>query len=222
MPKAPGGCRTPPPRCRRGCSATSAARRSPTSAPRPAARPRSSRSRRAASPRSTAPSAGSTRLRREPRAARPRGRDRRGRCHANGRPDRSTPCCSMRPARRPAPSAAIPTSPGSSAKPTSRRSPPCSAGCSTRAVELVKPGGTLVYCTCSLEPEEGEAQRRRACWRAIRALRRRPIAAGRGRRPRRTRRRRRRPAHAALPSGLMPTRDWPGSTASSPPGWSAC
>ena len=25
-----------------------------------------------------------------------------------------------------------------------------------RAVALVKPGGTLVYCTCSLEPEEGE------------------------------------------------------------------
>lgn len=25
-----------------------------------------------------------------------------------------------------------------------------------RAVELTKPGGTLVYCTCSLEPEEGE------------------------------------------------------------------
>jgi 16S rRNA (cytosine967-C5)-methyltransferase len=27
-----------------------------------------------------------------------------------------------------------------------------------RAVALLKPGGTLVYCTCSLEPEEGEAQ----------------------------------------------------------------
>jgi 16S rRNA (cytosine967-C5)-methyltransferase len=26
-----------------------------------------------------------------------------------------------------------------------------------RAVALTKPGGTLVYCTCSLEPEEGEA-----------------------------------------------------------------
>jgi len=25
-----------------------------------------------------------------------------------------------------------------------------------RAVSLIKPGGTLVYCTCSLEPEEGE------------------------------------------------------------------
>ena len=27
-----------------------------------------------------------------------------------------------------------------------------------RAVELTRPGGTLVYCTCSLEPEEGEMQ----------------------------------------------------------------
>ncbi len=27
-----------------------------------------------------------------------------------------------------------------------------------KAAQLVKPGGTLVYCTCSLEPEEGEAQ----------------------------------------------------------------
>src|SRR5205085_12196765 len=26
-----------------------------------------------------------------------------------------------------------------------------------KAVALLKPGGTLVYCTCSLEPEEGEA-----------------------------------------------------------------
>src|SRR5262249_46009885 len=25
-----------------------------------------------------------------------------------------------------------------------------------KAVELVKPGGTIVYCTCSLEPEENE------------------------------------------------------------------
>ncbi len=27
-----------------------------------------------------------------------------------------------------------------------------------RAVDLVKPGGLVVYCTCSLQPEEGEAQ----------------------------------------------------------------
>ena len=28
----------------------------------------------------------------------------------------------------------------------------------TRAAALLKPGGRLVYCTCSLEPEEGAAQ----------------------------------------------------------------
>ena len=27
-----------------------------------------------------------------------------------------------------------------------------------QAVELTRPGGTIVYCTCSIEPEEGEAQ----------------------------------------------------------------
>ena len=26
------------------------------------------------------------------------------------------------------------------------------------ALELLKPGGHLIYCTCSLEPEEGEQQ----------------------------------------------------------------
>ena len=25
-----------------------------------------------------------------------------------------------------------------------------------KAVSLIKPGGTVIYCTCSLEPEEGE------------------------------------------------------------------
>jgi 16S rRNA (cytosine967-C5)-methyltransferase len=31
-----------------------------------------------------------------------------------------------------------------------------------KAVAFLKPGGTLVYCTCSLEPEEGETQFERA------------------------------------------------------------
>ena len=49
----------------------------------------------------------------------------------NGRAVRSTPCCSTRRAPRPAPSAAIPTCPGSRAKPTSPRWPRCSSACST-------------------------------------------------------------------------------------------
>jgi 16S rRNA (cytosine967-C5)-methyltransferase len=43
-----------------------------------------------------------------------------------------------------------------------------------KAVALLKPGGTLVYCTCSLEPEEGEEQLARALHRHPLQLR--PIA----------------------------------------------
>jgi len=32
------------------------------------------------------------------------------------------------------------------------------AGMIDHAIDLLKPGGKLVYCTCSLEPEEGELQ----------------------------------------------------------------
>jgi 16S rRNA (cytosine967-C5)-methyltransferase len=45
-----------------------------------------------------------------------------------------------------------------------------------RAAELTKPGGILVYCTCSLEPEENEQQVAALLARNS-ALRRRPIAA---------------------------------------------
>jgi 16S rRNA (cytosine967-C5)-methyltransferase len=44
-----------------------------------------------------------------------------------------------------------------------------------RAVTLLKPGGTLIYCTCSLEPEEGLGQIEDLLGREPR-LRRRPIA----------------------------------------------
>jgi 16S rRNA (cytosine967-C5)-methyltransferase len=46
-----------------------------------------------------------------------------------------------------------------------------------RAVALLRPGGTLVYCTCSLEPEEGE-QAISALLAAETAMRRVPIEAG--------------------------------------------
>jgi 16S rRNA (cytosine967-C5)-methyltransferase len=44
-----------------------------------------------------------------------------------------------------------------------------------KAISLLKPGGTLVYCSCSLEPEEGEAAIA-ALLAAEPTLRRRPIA----------------------------------------------
>ncbi len=46
-----------------------------------------------------------------------------------------------------------------------------------RAAALLKPGGTLVYCTCSLEPEEGE-QAVEGLLASEPAIRRAPIAAG--------------------------------------------
>jgi 16S rRNA (cytosine967-C5)-methyltransferase len=46
-----------------------------------------------------------------------------------------------------------------------------------KAVALLRPGGTLVYCTCSLEPEEGE-QAIAALLAAESAVRRAPIEAG--------------------------------------------
>ena len=112
---------------------------------------------------------------------------------------RSTRSCSMRRARRPAPSAAIPTSPGSSAKPTSRRWWHCSAGSSRARSSSPGRAALLVYCTCSLEPEEGDRDRPRPA-------RPRPAPAppadrrGRGRRPRRADQPGRRPADAALPA----------------------
>ena len=46
-----------------------------------------------------------------------------------------------------------------------------------RAVALLKPGGTLVYCTCSLEPEEGE-QAIASLLAAESGMRRVPVEAG--------------------------------------------
>ena len=86
-----------------------------------------------------------------------------------------------------------------------------------RAVTLVKPGGTLVYCTCSLEPEEGEDAGRGSAGARHGA----GPAADRCRRGRRNLREvvtadgdlRTLPCH-------LPDADprWAGSTASTPPG----
>ena len=46
-----------------------------------------------------------------------------------------------------------------------------------RAVDLLKPGGTLVYCVCSLEPEEAENADRRPAGARSRASPRKPITA---------------------------------------------
>ena len=55
-----------------------------------------------------------------------------------------------------------------------------------KAVALTKPGGLIVYCTCSLEPEEGESHIA-ALLRRNPDVRRLPIEARRDRRPRRMR-----------------------------------
>ena len=65
-------------------------------------------------------------------------------------------------------------------RPSGHRRPrrACSAALIDRAAALMlKPGGTLVYCTCSLEPEEGSRSCGAARARAA-AIRRRPIAPG--------------------------------------------
>ncbi len=90
-----------------------------------------------------------------------------------------------------------------------------------RAVALTRPGGTLVYCTCSLEPEEGEAQIAALLAREP-GVRRSPIAAAEVGGLRRVRHRRRAicaPCPATCP---IPTRAWPVSTASMPPVCSGC
>ena len=99
---------------------------------------------------------------REPGPHRPRGRLRDRRRAAVTKAGRLTRSCSMRPAPRPARSAAIPTC----RRPrTAAISPDCSS-CRQhlidRALGMLKPGGRLVYCTCSLLIDEGEEQVRDA------------------------------------------------------------
>ena len=73
-----------------------------------------------------------------------------------GRAAASTAYWSTRPAPRPAPSAVTLMWPGCGRRPTSRALTALQKRLLQKAVALLRPGGTLVYCTCSLEPEEGE------------------------------------------------------------------
>ena len=181
-----------PRRCR-------AARPSPTCARRPAARPRSSPLPAPTWSRSTAPKVGSCGCGRTSPGSGLTAETVAADVAALAAPGPSTRCCSMRPARRPAPSAATRTSPGSSARPTSRRWRRRSARSLARAVELTRPGGVLVYCTCSLEPEEGVEIIDELLARDSR-LRRLPIAPAEVARPWRIPHRGRRLAHASLPT----------------------
>ena len=135
----------------------------------------------------------------------------------NGRRAHSTRCCSMRPARRPARSAAIPTSPGSSSEADIAALAGLQRRLIAQAAELTKPGGILVYCTCSLEPEEGERGRGRSSGAQARLA----APADRGCRgwtaaPSCSRRR----ATCARCRAIcpIPIRAWPASTASMPHG----
>ena len=127
---AAGGCRMPPPRCRRGCSAMLAVCRSPIFALRLAARLPSSRRRVHASPRSIDRNPGLSDCGKTwsgcaspRRSSTPTPR--------SGRADHSTPCCSMRHASPPARSGVIQTCPGSRTRPIWRNSPRCRPDCST-------------------------------------------------------------------------------------------
>ena len=148
------------------------------------------RRRRQASPPSTSRPSGSNGCRSNLARLQPDRRDgRRRRPRLDSRRSRSTPSSSTRRARRPAPSAAIPDVAWlKRPKARSPSSPASRPSMIDRAVGWLKPGGTLVYCTCSLEPEEGEDQIARALHRhgiSLVAGRRRPRSAASARRSRR-------------------------------------
>ncbi len=89
----------------------------------------------------------------------------------------STASWSTRPAPRPAPSAVIPTSAWLRQEADIAALAALQKRLLQKAVALLKPGGTLVYCTCSLEPEEGE-QAIAALLATESGMRRAPIEAG--------------------------------------------
>ena len=155
---APGGCRMPPPPCRPACSRRSPASASPISAPRPAARPPSSP---LPAPRcwpSTARPSGWSGSSENLRAPGLAGRDQRRRCRKlDAEPFDAilldAPCSATGTIRR-HPGRRLDQGRGRH-RASSR---PCRPACSTRPQACSKPGGRLVYCTCSLEADEGEQQ----------------------------------------------------------------
>ena len=64
--------------------------------------------------------------------------------------------CSIRPARQPAPSAAIPKSSTARGRAIIEQSAELQARLLDRSARWLEPGGTLVYAVCSLERAEGE------------------------------------------------------------------
>ena len=194
--KAPGGCRTPPPRCRRACSATCAAKKSPICARRPAARPRSSPF---AGARVTAVDRSAARLSRlRENLARLALQAETVAADAlewrkSGQFDAvllDAPCSSTGTIRR------HPDVPWLKSEADIAALTSLQQRLLDRAVDLLKPGATLVYCVCSLEPEEAEDQIAALLARDPRVART-PVAAPEVVRPRRIPDRGRRPAHAA-------------------------
>ena len=166
--RAPGGCRTPPPRCRRGCSATCAGmtRRRPLRRAgrqdRATGRRRRARHRGRSLARSGSPGCGENlaRLALEAEIVAADAHAVAGRAVRR----RAARCALLVDRHHPPPSR---HSLAQERDRPRRARPRCRRGCSTARSTLLKPGGTLVYCTCSLEPEEGEQARSPRCWRAI-------------------------------------------------------